>query len=158
MIDPRQDADEPVDTRAPSGGWRLLYQSEDWWAIWIGGVLLAVCLIAVLATGASEDGSYASPLKKWLAKPGSWSSNPVDAFFVSGKTNVWPGLAGVFLISLLAFGTGVTVMGKRFTSFAAGFCYVFGLGTIAYVLAGQEVVKHYNLGYALWALASGLFS
>ncbi len=156
MIDPRQDTHETVHAHSPSGGWRQLYQSEDWWAIWIGGVLLAVCLTAVLAAGASEDGSYTSPLKKWLAKPGSWSANPVDAFFVAGRTNVLPGLAGVFILSLLAFGSGVTVMGKRFTSFAVGFCYVFALGSIAYVLAGQEVVKQYNLGYALWALAAGL--
>ncbi|HMO86259.1 MAG TPA: putative sulfate exporter family transporter, partial [Lacipirellulaceae bacterium] len=32
----------------------------------------------------------------------------------------------------------------------------FALATLAYLLAGQEVVKHYNLEYALWALAVGL--
>ncbi len=157
MSDSRQDGSEPVDAcGASDGGWRQLYQSEDWWAIWIGGVLLLVCLIAVIASGVGTDGSFVSPLKNWLAKPGSWSASPLAAFFVSGKTNVLPGLAGVFVLTLVAFGVATAVMGKRFTSFACGFCLVFALGTIAYVLAGQEVVKHYNLGYALWALAIGL--
>jgi len=44
----------------------------------------------------------------------------------------------------------------RFGSFACGFCLVFCLTVLAYLLAGQEVVKYYNLGYALWALAIGL--
>jgi uncharacterized membrane protein YadS len=30
------------------------------------------------------------------------------------------------------------------------------MGTVSYLLAGQEVVKHYGLGYALWALVIGL--
>jgi uncharacterized membrane protein YadS len=33
---------------------------------------------------------------------------------------------------------------------------VFLLATLAYVLAGQHVIKSYNLSYALWALAMGL--
>jgi len=122
----------------------------------IGGILLAGCLIAVLANGADAEGAFVSPLKKWLAKPGSWSANPIASFFVAGKTNVLPGLAVVFIASLATFGAGAAIMGKRFTSFARGFCFVFALSTIAYVLAGQEVVKHYNLEYALWALAIGL--
>lgn len=156
MTDSEQDTSEPLDTNDASGhGWRKLNRSEDWCAIWIGGVLLAGCLIAVVVKGAGADGSFVSPLTNWLAKPGSWSANPIAAFFVSGKTNAL-GLAGVFVLALAAFGAGATMMGKSFTSFARGFCLVFALGIIAYVLAGQEVVKHYNLGYALWALATGL--
>lgn len=122
----------------------------------IGGVLLAGCLVAVLVNGTDAEGSFVSPLKAWLAKPGSWSANPIASFFVSGKTNVLPGLAVVFIVALTTFGAGAMMMGECFISFARGFCFVFALGTVAYVLAGQDVVKHYNLGYALWALAIGL--
>ena len=157
MSDSQQDTSKPVDLNdASSPGWKQLYQSEDLLAILIGGTLLAGCLSAVLASGADAEGSFVSPLKTWLAKPGSWAANPIASFFVSGETNVLPGLAGVFVVMLVTFGAGATIMGKRFTSFARGFCFVFALGTTAYVLAGQEVVKHYNLGYALWALVIGL--
>ena len=126
------------------------YQSEDWSAIWIGGALLAGCLGAVFV-GAGGDQSIASPLARWLGKPGTWSANPIPAIAAA-----LPGLTGAFVLMVLMFGASAAMMGKRFSSFAGGFCLVFALGTFAYVLAGQEVVKHYNLGYALWALASGL--
>jgi uncharacterized membrane protein YadS len=157
MSDSQQDTGKPVDPDGQSSrGRRQRHLSEDSWAILIGSLLLAGCLTAVFANGANPEGSFVSPLKTWLAKPGSWSANPIASFFVSGETNVLPGLAGVFAVALAAFGSGATVMGKRFGSFARGFCLVFALATIAYVLAGQEVVKHYNLGYALWALVIGL--
>ena len=139
-----------------SSGWRQLHQSEDWWAIWIGVALLLICLGTVLVAGAGGDGAYASPLAGWLSKPGSWSANPIAAFLVSGETNIVPGLIGVFLLALIAFGGGTTLMGGKFRAFAGGFWFVFVLGTFAYVLAGQAVVKYYNLGYPLWALAAGL--
>ncbi len=157
MNELQQDAGKTVDAQnVPDGGWRQLYQSEDWWAIWIGEGLLAASLIAVLASGADTDGLLVSPLTNWFATPQSWSASPLDAFYVSGETNVLPGLIGVFLVALVAFGAGATVMGGHFGSFARGFCLVFALGTIAYALAGQDVLKHYNLEYALWALAIGL--
>ena len=156
MRDTNKPTSPPVPESTPDGPWRQLYQSEDWWAIWIGFGLLALCLLAVLLAGPAEDGAYASPLKSCLTKPGSWSNNPIASFFVSGEKNALPGVLGVGMVSLLAFGLGAAVMGKRFASFAGAFCFVFLLGTFAYVLAGQSVIKHYSLSYALWALVSGL--
>ncbi len=157
MTNSQQDTNEATDTNdSARQGWRQLYLSEDWWAIWIGWLLLAICLISVLATGMNAEGAYVSPLKKLLGKPGSWSANPMAAFFVSGKSNAIPGLIGVFLVTVATLGVSARVMGKRFSSFSIGFCFVFALGTFSYLLAGQEVVKYCNLGYALWALVGGL--
>jgi uncharacterized membrane protein YadS len=139
-----------------SSGWKQLCSSEDWWAIWIGGALLATCLAAVWLAGPDSDGTFSSPLKQWLSKPTAWSSNPLDSIYATGEVNLVPGLLGVFLVALVAFGLGLAVMGQKATSFAAGFCFVFAGATLAYVLAGQTVVKSYNLEYALWALAVGL--
>ncbi len=47
-------------------------------------------------------------------------------------------------------------MGESPGRFTAGFCCVFLLATLAYVLAGQKVVDTYHLGYPLWALVVGL--
>ena len=165
MSDPHQESTAPnqdpggsaeVERPAEPQGARQLLLLEDWWAIWIGAALLAVSLGAVLCAGPDDEGAYSSPLKGWIAKPGSWSSRPAAAFLPSEKTSYLPGIAGVLAAGIVAFGIGVKVMGVSFWSFARGFCLIFGLATIAYVLAGQEVVKHYNLGYALWALAMGL--
>jgi uncharacterized membrane protein YadS len=135
-------------------GWKNLTQSEDWWAVWIGAILLALCLAAVLISG--SDGNYANPVKPWLSKPGTWAQNPLEAFYVPEHTNVVPGLVGVFLCGLIAFGIGTKAMGRPFISFARAFVFLFGLALLAYLLAGQELVKTYHLGYALWALVLGL--
>ncbi len=141
-----------------------LLKSEDWWAIWIGSTLLAVCLIAVLSTlpdaaaDSSESGgtSISSPLKGWLAKPGSWESNPKHAFVPPDKASLVGGILGVFVVGLVCFGIGNAVMGRSFAAFAPGYAFVFLLATVAYVLTGQATIKAYNLEYALWALGLGL--
>jgi uncharacterized membrane protein YadS len=157
MSDSQQDVGNLAQsTDATEGGWAQLVRSEDWWAIWIGGALLAICLAAVLVSEGPNTGEFTSPLKSWLGKPGSWSQNPLASVYVADKTNALPGLAGVLVVSLIGFGAAVAATGTRFTSFAGGFCFVFLLAMLAYVLAGQEVIKAYNLEYALWALAAGL--
>lgn len=145
------DSSEKLETES---NWRRLYRSEDWWAVWIGGALLTICLIAVALNG---DGvSFSSPFSKWLKTPGSWSSDPMKAFLSKKGTPIWNGLLGSLAISLVAFGIGAAAMGKRLSSFVAGFVVIFLMAIVAYVLAGQTVIKHFNLEYALWALAMGL--
>jgi len=147
-------SDQAVQARAASASWRQLYRTEDWWAVWIGGAILAFFTLVVwqdIASG-EKGGEW---LKAWLAKPGSWTSDPRDALTVKG-TSVLPGVCGVFVLSLVVFGLGVRVMGKPLASFAAGFFVVFLLGLLSFVLAGQAVIKYYNLEYALWALLVGL--
>ena len=146
--------EKPSVPPAPTTGWKQLYRSEDWWAVWVGGALLAICLVAVLLNG--NSGKYASPLSDWLGKPGTWSANPVAAFYSEDQGCLGPQLLGVLVTGLIGFGIGTMAMGRRWSSFAVGFCLVFLLATFAYVLAGQAVIKHYNLEYALWALATGL--
>ena len=96
--------DQAVQASAAKTGWQQLYRTEDWWAVWIGGILLAICTVLVWqGVAAGEKGS--SLLTAWLGKPGSWTSNPLDAFTVKGAS-VLPGVCGVFLLSLVAFGLG----------------------------------------------------
>lgn len=96
-----------------------------------------------------------NPLKKWVAKPSTWSSNPLAAFESKGQS-LFPSIAGAFVVGLVAFSLGAGLRGESPVRFASAFVVVFLLGTLAYVLAGQEVIKHYNLEYALWALLVGL--
>lgn len=134
-----------------------LKNSEDWWAIYLGAIILGAAFLVIwLNPPVAEIADYTSPLKGWFAKPGSWESNPVDSVYQSPKKNSLAGIAVVFLVSLLTFGFGAKVMGTSFRRFAIGFCFVFLLATLAYVLTGQVVVKNYNLEYALWALGIGL--
>ena len=96
-----------------------------------------------------------NPLSRWLAKPGGWAADPLEAWHGSGGSIV-PGVVGVFLIGLSTFGLAAARMRWPLRRFVVGYCGVFLLATLAYMLAGQEVIKHYNLEYALWALLIGL--
>jgi uncharacterized membrane protein YadS len=100
-------------------------------------------------------GLFTNPLKPVIAKVGSWESNPADAFFKNDKSIV-PGLLGVFIATLVLFGVGSALRGERVAPFAGAFVVVFLLAAAAYVLAGQNVIKHYNLEYALWAILIGM--
>lgn len=163
-----------------------LWKLEDWWAIWLGGILLLVgCGLAWRGRPADfadrtanlknsslersvreEDrtkltGALSKPLKKWEAKLKGWKSNPRDALAgVDPKTkaayDVWPAIGMVFLTLLVAFGLATSVMGERYLFFAPAFGVIFLLAILAQVLATQEVIKNYGLEYPLWGLLIGL--
>ena len=134
--------------------------SEDWWAIWCAGILLAVSFAAVwftqpadlaakLATGGSVK--VVSPISSWIAAPGKWTTSPMDAFAKS-----WLGTVGAFAIIVIVFAFAMFVRGKSVVGFFKALPFVFLLATLAFVMAGQSVIKAYNLEYALWALLVGL--
>ncbi len=161
--------DPPIQTPRPS----LLTDmrtSEDWWAIWCAGLLLVVSLAAVwiakpgdLAQQIESGDSVkiTSPLQAWLGKPGPWSENPLEAFYQaagvdSSAVNTITGTFGAFVVIGLLFAFAILVRGKSPSKFLKSFPFVFLLATLAYTMAGQSVVKAYNLEYALWALLVGL--
>lgn len=161
-------ADEAQLVVARASSWSDLWKTEDWWAIWLGGLLLLVVVLSVLAvrpSGAgSEDGAaggaavkkLSSPLKAWVVKPHGWTSNPLTALSHPEKGSIHIGLGAVFLATLLLFGASSQVLGVPFPRFAAALIPIFLLATLAYVLSEQKVIKDYNLEYVLWALLIGL--
>lgn len=98
---------------------------------------------------------FINPLKSWVAKVGSWASNPCDAF-VTKDRSVVPGLIGVLVATLVLFSLGIALKGEKILPFATAFVAIFLLATLSYVLAGQNVIKYYNLEYAIWALLTGM--
>lgn len=98
----------------------------------------------------------ANPLKRFVAKINAWTSNPLDAFVDKKGHSIVPGLLGVLLTCATLFCIGLWGMGQSWRQFPLAFLFVFVIAVLAFVLAGQKVVKHYNLEYALWALVVGL--
>lgn len=139
------------------------WRSEDVWAIWLGwGALLLALGATWLAMPTAVDDTAAgeaiavNPLAPWLSELGAWTSNPLDAFRNKSGASVLPGVAGAFVAVLLLFSMGLAGVGERVRGFPLALLAMFLLAVFAYVLAGQKVVKHYNLEYALWALVTGL--
>ncbi|MHB8955340.1 MAG: YeiH family protein [Pirellulaceae bacterium] len=97
-----------------------------------------------------------NPLRPWMGKLNSWEANPREAFFDKSGQSVWLGLLGIWLVGLVLFGLGRSAIGLPMAMFPLAFTAVFLLAVLAQLLAGQEVIKYYNLEYALWALVVGL--
>ena len=162
------------------------FWTEDLLAILIGWTILLVSLssvrfvtslspVALNATSTSETTSN-HLLSDYAGKPGTWYSNPLNAFRTETDsiestspdgTTVYtpsfepelsrlPGAIGAGVIIGVIFTLVLGITRGRVASFVVGFPVVFGLGMLAYLLAGQAVIKGYNLEYALWALAIGL--
>jgi uncharacterized membrane protein YadS len=102
-----------------------------------------------------KAGLAKNPLASYLGTVGSWKSNPAEAFRNKDASR-WPGVLGALACTLVLFTAGLAILGQPLRGFPAAFIGLFALALLAYVLAGQEVVKHYNLEYALWALVAGL--
>ena len=123
--------------------------------------MLLLSLAAVSVRETVSDGQVAatasSGLQGWITKPGSWTTDPLEAFVPSGdKPPTWPGVIGAFVLGALLFGFGGWLLGVSPRRFVPGFLIVFMLATFAYLLAGQRLIQASNLEYALWALAVGL--
>jgi len=129
-----------------SNGIRSLWRNEDWWAVWIGFIIIIGALL------------------KWIPKIpkiGKWTNNPLDAFMVI-KEGVSAGTIILPLIVLM-IGMGLLVVlaiafmkTAPFGKFLAGFAVVFILAVISYWFADQTNIKHWGLSYAMWGLLVGL--
>ena len=67
-----------------------------------------------------------------------------------------PSVLGMLLFFGLMFSVASSFMGVKFIDFFKGFTIVFGLGVLAYWIAGQANMKAIGFGYAAWAIVFGL--
>lgn len=114
-----------------------LWKKEEWWAVWIGLLLLALVVFKVIP---------------FTPKIGSWQLIEEIPAALSNIPYVL--FLGVGLLVLTAVATKF-VEGKV-KSYVVGFPLVFLIAIIAYLVASQKFVKSIGLAYALWALVLGL--
>jgi hypothetical protein len=114
-----------------------LLAHEDWWAIWMGGLLAAVAVAGLVGA---------------VPAVGRWTASPFEA------------LGAGRAVSLAALGLGLTaltglaaaVMGTPVRRHARGFAALFLLAVASYLLAQQTGLRAAGVGYAFWALGLGL--
>ncbi|MDO8836737.1 MAG: hypothetical protein Q7V01_14145 [Vicinamibacterales bacterium] len=134
----------PVPAAAPSNGFEKLWKTEDWWAVWLG-LLIVVVALAVYTGGSS--------IKGWAVVPGGWTDT-------AGLVHDFGTNIGSYVVVLLVFAVVFTlsmaIMGRRVAEFVPGFIILF-LGSMAMLyLAGWTVMEEYDLGAPLLALLIGL--
>lgn len=124
--------------------WASLWRGEDWWAVWLG---LLVLFIGV------EGGLW------WLPRIGVWRVSLVEA--VTGSAMLSLVLLYGFLLVLVGVAS-FFVEGKvrgflgYLLGFSPGFAVVFVVATFSFLVARQSFVRGYGLEYVIWALFLGL--
>ena len=113
-----------------------LVASEDWWAVWLAGIVMAGVVAG--AVGA-------------VPGVGRWTALPAEAF--AGRAGGLV-LLGAVMAALSAL--AVRFMGHSARRQAVAFVPLFVLAVAAYTLANQVGVRAAGFGYAFWALLVGL--
>lgn len=114
-----------------------LLAREDWWAIWLGGLLLLAPSTGIVTT---------------IPGVGAWSHTLTEAFG-DGRTLgvVALGLGFAALVTL-----AVHTMEGHAGRLATGFVPVFLLAVLSFTIAEHSSMRAAGLGYAFWALGLGL--
>ena len=125
-------------------GWRELWQKEDWWAVWLG-LLLVVIACALFSTGSSL---------RWLAvAPAKWSNLAQLGGQLAANAPRYAALLGVWLV--LFTGAGAA-LGFRPAAFAASFVLLYALSVAIVALGAWNQAVRYNLEPPLVGLLLGL--
>lgn len=118
--------------------WSSLYKKEDWWAVWLGAVILIIATAKIVTT---------MPTFK------TWTNNPCTAVPVETiPQSIYLGIGLLILTSI-----AIIAMKENLKGYIAGFPVVFILGFLAFWLCNQKGIKGWGLESVLWALLFGLF-
>ena len=126
-----------------------LWKKEDWLAVWIGFIIIAVGAVAVL-TGAFDFS--AAKFSTWHL----WED-------VTEKKSLLDQFTGVFWIKLLRtfavlgalFTAGVKLQGGKIKEYLPAFAALFVLAVVVRLISAEFTLNRY-LEWAFWALIVGL--
>ncbi|MBX3176888.1 MAG: putative sulfate exporter family transporter [Candidatus Hydrogenedentes bacterium] len=120
--------------------WADLIRLEDWWAIWLGFIVLAAASAGWIAD--------IPKMPKW-----TWGE------FGALAESIPYGGAVLLAIGLyVLFGAAIAIMqrGGAAARFAPGFFFIFALAAVSSILSNETIVRYYGINYAFWAVGIGL--
>jgi len=120
-----------------------LWKKEDWFAIWIGFIIIFIGWLSVM-----QDFTFKS------TKISTWGGGGKTLMEVL-NIGTFKGVLFTFVVFAILFGIGNALMGKKFSKWLPGFAGVFFLSLVAYGFSAQATLKNY-LEYAFWALFIGI--
>jgi uncharacterized integral membrane protein (TIGR00698 family) len=118
--------------------WSSLWTKEDWWACWVGFLILIVAMIGVMPD---------------TVKFGTWAT--IDKAFPKGIATIWDSLILLVIMAVLTM-IGMFFMKKDWKRFIPGFIIIFVLAWVSVFIGKQSVINTWGLEYVIWALIFGL--
>ena len=138
------------------------WQSDDAWAMIMAAGLLVITWFALqpVLVPTTGETSFENLLAPWVAKPGSWTTNPLTA--LEGSTQeAGPPTGFAILVTavgcIAVFVLGLTGTGIPLRKSLPAVTTVTLLAVLAWLASTQTTIKSLQLSYVLWAFVGGLF-
>lgn len=132
-----------------------LWKTEDWLAVWIGFIVIAIGLVAVL-TKAFDFSALTFKTWTWgeaLSDTQMAKIVPLGQQFASGA--FWIKLLRTVLVLGVLFTVGAALTGEKVKKFVPAFLVVFVLSVIVRLISAEFTLNRY-LEWAFWALIVGM--
>ena len=117
--------------------------SEDIWAVCIGGLLIALILVATFF-----DIKLTTPVYQWT------NGNELLAKVLAGKNILILVIIGIVFLFLSS--AAISLSGNSIKKYIAAFSVIFMLAILSLVIAGNKTISYYGIEYVVFALFIGL--
>ena len=127
-----------------------LLKKEDWLAVWIGFIVIAIACVSVLA-GWFDFSALKFGTWHW------WENVEEKKSLASqfAKGAFWIKLLRTFLVTGVLFGIGIKLQGEKLSKFIPAYLVLFVICIIVRMISAEFTLKMY-LEWAFWALLIGL--
>jgi len=127
-----------------------LLKKEDWLAVWIGFIVIAIACVSVLA-GWFDFSALKFGTWHW------WENVEEKKSLASqfGNGTFWIKLLRTFLVTGILFGIGIKLQGEKLSKFIPAYLVLFVICILVRMISAEFTLKMY-LEWAFWALLIGL--
>lgn len=127
-----------------------LLKKEDWLAVWIGFIVIAIACVSVL-TGWFDFSALKFGTWHW------WENVEEKKSLASqfGNSTFWIKLLRTFLVTGILFGIGIKLQGEKLSKFIPAYLVLFIICILVRMISAEFTLKMY-LEWAFWALLIGL--
>ncbi|MBQ7532475.1 MAG: putative sulfate exporter family transporter [Bacteroidales bacterium] len=127
-----------------------LLKKEDWLAVWIGFIVIAIACVSVL-TGWFDFSALKFGTWHW------WENVEEKKSLASqfGNGTFWIKLLRTFLVTGILFGIGIKLQGEKLSKFIPVYLVLFVICILVRMISAEFTLKMY-LEWAFWALLIGL--
>ena len=128
-----------------------LWKTEDWLACWLGFIVIAIGIVAVLTKAFDFS---AVKFATWSVGEAA-ATKAVPLSQQLGSWAFWGKTLRTFLVLGLLFGIGVKLQGEQLKKFAPAFIVLFLVALVVRFVSAEFTLNRY-LEWAFWALLIGL--
>jgi uncharacterized integral membrane protein (TIGR00698 family) len=140
---------EETKTTSPT---KPVFQNEDWWACFLGWLILALAIIGLHEAAAGKWAVGLLPAGPKIAK--GWTS--LAAAFPKGFGTTLGQTVILFLFIGVLTSIGGAFMKFDFKRYIPGFIVIFVLALVSMVLSRQQFFAKWGIEYVIFALVFGL--